>query len=649
MASAEETKAKELRLKEDELKRKILFVPCKTKKALHKWIRLFLELDLPDCIVDSESNSSPMDMVWETYSNALNNKGEEFARVMYYASRDSFKTLGAAILEVLAVVHLGRDVAHMAAIEAQSRKSQQYVKKFFSKPILRDFVSGDNLEIMWVARYQNKFTGDNIPENLYKGLPQEERDGYHEIKHYIHIVICTMAGANSEHVPFFVVDEVDVVRDPRAYEEAKMIPAPRDGIDPITVLTSTRKSGTGLVQKEIEKEFDPETGARNLHIRHWNLIDVTRRCLPERHLPMLPKIPIYVNDNELRAISQERFDGMSPNEQTKYRKEEGYAGCLKNCRIFAACHGNLATKQLSESKLLKSIEHTTKQLSIVSAPTAIAQLLCKKPSTEGRVYPNFEREQHMITAAQMAEKILGFPVPPTLTKRELIEIMKARDMMCYAGMDFGYEHNFAVVTMFVDGYRAYVVDVISEPHLLVDAQINTCKARIKAWEPVIFADPENPQAVATFRKNGFRMRQWQKGPGSVVGGINIVHMKLRPPMTTEPLLFFLAGDPGVELLARRMSKYAWKEDAAGRQTDKPSDVEDDECDALRYAIMNVFSPEKGHVMAVEDGKPDASADSTPPGVYTAQNWMSKVIEERGGHSEGSDGSFGTRGKFKWSI
>lgn len=631
---------------QDALKRKILFVPCKSKQALHKWIRLFLGLDIPDCIVDPDSNSSPMDMIWEVYSKAFSNDDPDFVRVMYYASRDSFKTLGAAILEVLAVVHLQRDVAHMAAIEAQSRKSQQYVKKFFNMPILRDFVSGDNLEIMWVARYQHRVTGDNIPEAKFKSLSIEERDEYNEIKHYIHIVICTMAGANSEHVPFFVVDEVDVVRDPKAYGEAQMIPAPINGLMPITLLTSTRKTTTGLVQKEIDNEFDDD-GNRKLLIRHWNLIDVTKRCEPERHLPAEPKIPIYVNDNQLRAISQEKFDALSPVEQMKFVKDEGYTGCLKNCRIFAACRGRLATKQLSNSKLLKPIEHTTKLMATVSIPTAIAQLLCKKPSTEGLVYPNFERETHMLTAAQMAEKILGYPVDPSMTKRELIETMRGRDLLCYTGMDFGFSHNFAVVTAFVDGYRAFVIDVIAEPELLPDSQVKVCTSRIKPWDPVVYADPENPQMIAYLRKAGFRMREWSKGPGSVVGGINIVHMKLRPPMSTEPLIYFLAGDPGVELLVRRLLKYHWKEDAAGRITDKPSEVDDDECDALRYLIMNVFSPERGRAQVAGDAPP--STGEAPPGVYTTQNWMARIIEESGGHSEGSSGSSGVRGRFRWSM
>lgn len=641
---ADEVKpAKRSKEEQEKLKRKLLFVTCRTKEALHKWILLFLDIDIPDCIVDPDSNSSPMDMIYECYSKAIENNDPLFSRVLYYASRDSFKTLGAAILEVLAVVHLQRDVAHMAAIEAQSRKSQQYVKKFFSKPILRDYVQGDNLEIMWVVRYVHEDTGESIPEDRYKLLPREMKDSYEEVKNFIHIVICTMAGANSEHVPFFVVDEVDVVRDPRAYEEAKMIPAPINGLMPITLLTSTRKISTGLVQKEMEDEFDSDTHRRKLWIRHWNIIDVTAACPPERHLPMLPKIPIYVNESQLRAIGQAKFDDLSPAEQAKFKKEEGYAGCLENCRLFAACHGYLATRQKSKSKLLKPIEHTTNVIVNVSANTALAQLLCKKPSSEGLVYPNFEKSTHLLTPAEMAAKILGVPCPPEMTKAELIAIMRSRDMLCYAGMDFGFVHPFAVVTFFVDGYRAFVVDVISEVNLLPDQQINTCNSRIKKWNPTIFADPENAQMVSMFRKAGYRMREWNKGPGSLVGGINVVHMRLRPPLAAEPLLYFLAGDNNIDILVKMMAKYHWKTDTAGRATDKPTDEEDDEMDALRYGIMNVFAPDIGRVQVAGDAqeeKPEA-----PAGVYTTENWMSRVIDEAGARGATDEGISVKRGRF----
>src|ERR1700761_6319685 len=99
---------------EDLLKRKILFTPLRSMEALHNWIKVFLGVDLPmDIVMDdgpNPSNCSPMLMIWRVYEACLLNKTGEMSRVMAYASRDSFKTLAASILEVLAVLHLDRDV-----------------------------------------------------------------------------------------------------------------------------------------------------------------------------------------------------------------------------------------------------------------------------------------------------------------------------------------------------------------------------------------------------------------------------------------------------------------------------------------------------------------------------------------------------------
>lgn len=625
--------------------RKALFVPCETEKSLHRWIRTYLDIDLPNCIVDPDSTCSPMGMVWEAYDRCRRNDTEEFSRVLYYASRDSFKTLGAAILELLAVVHLKRNVAHMAAIESQSEKSQQYVKGFLAKPVLRDYLVGDNKKKTWIIRYNNQETGVNLTLDEYKALPAAEKSGYIEIQNYINIVICTVGGANSEHVPFFVIDEIDVVRDPRAYEEAQMIPAPINGLMPLTVLTSTRKYSFGLVQRgEIDNEFDKD-GKRRVHIRHWNLIDVTQACPPERHLPDEPKIPIYVDDSEIRALDEEAYGALNAEDQARFVKMEGFGGCLKNCRIFAACKGHLATKQLSRSKLLKPIAHTQNQFSVVSLPTALAQLLCKKPSSEGLIYPNFERTTHVLPAHKIAELVTGVSHDENLTKVALIKILKAKGLKFYSGMDFGFTHNFAVVTIAVDGAKAYVVDVISQPGLLPDQQINTCRS-LEYMNPEIYADPENAQMVAMFKKCGYRMKYWIKG--EIVDGINVVRTRLRPPMS-EPLLFFLSGDPQIELLIRRMSQYHWKLDAAGQIGDVPDEKDDDENDALRYVVTNRFSNGMGTVKTSTATDPKTLASSSPEGVYTKDNWFQKVIQEQGASSPSTAGLNISKGNFKVSM
>jgi hypothetical protein len=577
----------------DELKKRILFTPLESKDALHDWIRLFLGLDVPDCIVDEQSTSSPMDAIWETYNRARLNDDPKYNFVLNYAARDSFKTLGASILEVLMMAHLGRSVAHMAAIEAQARKSQEYVKKFLRSSLLRDYVVGDNQRKVEICRFYDESTGISLTPREYDALMTPAEQGrYRQISNYVVIIVCTMAGANSEHVPFMVVDEVDVVANPKAYEEARAIPAPYEGKSPITLLTSTRKFSFGLVQKEIDRA--EESG---LLIKHWNIVDCTAACPPSRHLPDLPKIPIYRSDDTLRALSTAEYEDLASETQELYTRDEGYEGCLKNCKLFAVCKSRLATHQKSTSSLLKPIEHTQSLFRKFSPEMAKAQLLCWKPSSEGMIYPRFDRGVHMLTPAQIAEKITGDKYDPKMGKGQLIALLKTREVQWHAGMDWGYTHNFACVIGVRDGARMFVLDVIAQPELELGQKLELCETRLKPYNATIWPDPAYPSDIKTFKRNGYRMRDWDKYRGSVAGGIEVVRLKLWPTIG-QPELFFLAGDEGCELLVKRMQAYHFIIDAAGRITEEPDDEDDDECDALRYMVMNVFAPKgKGPIAA----------------------------------------------------
>jgi hypothetical protein len=61
---------------EDDILRRAMFIPCYNKEDLHRWIQIYLGLNLPDTIVDQESTSSPMDAIWEVYKKALDNNDE---------------------------------------------------------------------------------------------------------------------------------------------------------------------------------------------------------------------------------------------------------------------------------------------------------------------------------------------------------------------------------------------------------------------------------------------------------------------------------------------------------------------------------------------------------------------------------------------
>ncbi len=759
-------------------KRNILFVPCRDKKALHSWIKIFLGLDLPDSRVDPDSNCTPMEMAWECYDKMLKNDDPSFKRVLYYAARESGKTLVEAVIETLCLVHLERDVVHLAAIEAQSRKAQEYVRGFMSRPYLRDYLIGDNQREILVIRYHNQETGENLTQKQFADLDEASKMGFNEIKTYARIIVATLQSTNGQHAPVLCVhgdtmirtssgdvpaaalfesaaanqtiekssagqveivetpacaslmsasttlakwvsvpvvraqksyqptvdialdsganlvctrehpvfvwgkgfaqakdllpgdcvatavncdvnageriatnrtdsvhmvhteaglmvqvaaqepnyqdaflsmkeagvlfssairaisdggmawvydftlaenhnyisngilshnclDELDIIKDRAAYEEAQLIPSTgRGGKKPLTILTSTRKFSFGLVQNEIDKAAD--TG---LHIRRWNVLDVTEACTADRHKPDEPRVTLYRSSDLLKHIKPRAYEALSDDQKNKYVKDEGaFAGC-EPCRLYPMCRGRLATEQKSkvaDDSFVKDIDSAIAQFRNVSNSMAKAQLLCWKPSTDGLIYPQYDRDVHMKTAAEIAEMITGEKYSPHLTKQQLIDVMKSVDLQWQAGMDFGFTHNFSVVTGATDGYRAFIVDVIAQPELDDEQKVAICNQRVKLLNPSIWADPAYPGTIATFKKKGYRMRPWQKTPGSVVAGIEVVRGVLRPTIG-EPRVVLLKDDPGCELLGKRLSQYHWKLDTDGRIGNTPVDELDDEC------------------------------------------------------------------------
>jgi len=624
----------------EKLRRRLLFVPCETREHLRAWIKEYLGIDFPDCTVSDESNSNPLDNIWEAYDRLRRNDVIGFSRVMAYANRGGFKTLGASVLEVMVVLHLRRNVAHMAATLEQSSASQEYVKNFFNIPIIQQFVAAQAEKHVRVVRFQHKVTGYCITKTEYGTLSLADKKNYVRIENYIKIVACTMQGANSKHVEFFVVDEVDVVapQNVKAYQQAKNIPDPRDGMLPLTLMVSTRKSRTGLVQREID-----EAEHTKLQLRHWNIIDTTEACKPERHKPDLPRQTYYINDGDVKHITKEEYDILNPAEQKKYYPTEGFAGC-RGCRLFAACKGRLATHQKSTSPMLKPIEDGIAKFQGAPSPEfIITEYLCRKPDTSGLIYPRFNREKHMISTAQMAELITGDPMPQVKDKAALLALMKLKGAEFYVGMDFGFSHNFSVVTFAVYGQYAFVIDVFSQAGLELDDKIQACEYLKTVYDnPMIYPDPAYPADIKTFRRKGFKVKEWDKGKDSVKAGIEIVRTLLWSGKNAIRL-YLIKEDPGCELLASRMEKYKFTMDAAGLYTDVPDKTEDDECDAIRYGIMNVFGSkgalkvQTGAAIVVdESGKVKQVASNQQPGQQ--QDWMTQMIRQAvgGGGTDSND-------------
>jgi hypothetical protein len=621
---------------EVQLRRKAVLTPCSSKEGLRRWFRMYLGLDFPDQVIDSESTGSPMDTFWEIYDAAVRRDVNFARRILVYASRDSFKTLGAAALELLAMLHMLRSGVHLAAIEQQAGKSQEYLRAFLDNEDLNEFKVGDNKRTIAVCWFEHKQTGNILTLDEWKSLGGRKTAGqYWRHSYYIKVLVNTAQSANSDHTAWMVVDEADLIRFPKAYQESILIPSTQTDVygnkqPPVTIVTSTRKSSGGLVQAEIDRA--EKTG---MAIRHWNILDVTKRCPNERHRPDLPKLKVMRSDVDLRCVTPDEFVAMQatdPKRAQTYVEDSAYAGCVTNCPIFAACRGRLAEQQ-STAGLLKEVEDTIGKFKEVSGEMAKAQLLCWKPGNEGAIYSQFSRQKHMLSANEMWEAVTGEPAGFPVTKEALVALFRSRSCPVFTGMDFGFSHMFAVVTGYVDGRRLFVIDAFEVPGLEPNQCVEVCDRRIKAWGPVVWPDIAYPAYVKMFRSSGYQIRSTTDK--DVLGGIESVRMKLMPAGGREPEVFLLKDDDGCETLAKRVEGYKWKMDSAGRATDVPDDTDDDSCDAFRYLIHNVFRKD-GRVVVSNEAVVTAKT-IVPQTQQQAikQQMLAKIAELTGGLSTGA--------------
>jgi hypothetical protein len=609
------------------LLRKVLFIPCETKGHLHLWVKSFLGLDLPSstvCHTDLEhepSNSNPLDLLWEVYEAAR--KGDrKKTRFLYYAARGTYKSVLCSVIEALSLFHLRRNVGHMAANKTQSGIVQGYLKAYLQRPVLRDFMTSKNDSQVSVTWYETP-DGEHLTPEEYKSL---EKSGAtltcRERSYFVKVIVATIGGSNGLHAPIVVQDELDLTP-AQIISEANMIPTPdpETGAPAIVVMTSSRKFSMGPVQTAIDNAA--KTGTT---VRHWNLIDVTKPCPPERHLPHRPKLPVYYSDKQLSTIGQDDYKVLPEELRKDFRKDLAYEGCLKNCRIFAMCRGKLATEQLSDSSLLRDVQDTQDAfIGQLDVEKAQAQLLCWVPSREGMVYPRLYADTHLVSAAHMAFVITGEEYPPSFGKEDLIKLFEENGVRYFAGIDHGYSHCFAGVLGVVWKNTMFVIDAFEVPGLELDGKVRLLNQRFKRFDPAIYPDTSSPSDNKTISKHGFRVKKLEKGPGSVIGGIGIVRMKLSPVSGNRPELYFLKGDQGVEQLFGRMLKYSWVIDAeTGNPTDVPREIgddgkaADDGPDALRYMVMSVFAP-RGSAKFADDYQKSAVVGVKPP-TAKQKNW-----------------------------
>ena len=557
----------------DPLLAKVFLSKFSSQDQLKHWVHSFFKLDMPDSYVDPDSNSSPINWMWEVYETYKNNTANITPSVITVSSRVSYKTLTEAMLATILMIHFGATICHMAAIVPQATAAQKYIANF------------TRLITPYLLHHNRELKSENAKEISIKN-----EDGSLT---WMKIIVCTITGANSSHSNVLCVDEVDTIRSQegiRAYKEASFIPGVFNGQHPITIKTSTMKFPGGLFSKEMDlarKEGWP--------VFKWNIIDITEKCQPERHKPDLPKEIVYVAKSlPLQTISPETYSNLADKEKDAFERQEAMGGCAK-CPLFPVCKGRLADrKETDKGGLWKPIDFTIAQFKKTDADLAEAQLMCWKPSSQGMVYPRFlEKDDgsgNVYTVHQAYEKWTGEVAPKNYSLNNLVDLMLAKGIKFYVGGDWGHTHATAfIVNAVMPNGEWWLVDSYSIPGLEWDDILDLAKKIRDRYRPVKwFMDTAEPMFIKTFKKNRMPCAQFTK---DITGGIGSVRTQIVDASNTRRLKV-IKSDKN-EVLLKMFREHCFLLDSIGNVTDKPDDSEiADIGDSLRYAGQNLFKPKK---------------------------------------------------------
>ena len=552
-----------------ELKFKTLSSPIEVKN----WIRIFLELEIPMEITDPDSNSSPLDAIWQIYKIFKDNSGDINPGIILMSCREGLKTIGVSILELLLLMHFSLDIGHASSTEEQSQVALSYLEGFLLKVEPFMLLAG------WTKIVQNK--------RLFKfRAPGKENK-----QPYIKVVICSTKGMNSLHSNVLFLDELDLA-DPKALKEGVNITGFSKGIHGVKVYLSTRKYAFGNMSAAIENAVNT-----NFKLINWNLIDLCESCPPTRHKPEGPKQDMYVCKTlPLQKITKAEFNGLPPVEQIKFELLSNvHQGCV-TCPLLPVCKTRLANKPATATGgFYKPIVSVIQKFAENDPDTAQSQLMCWQPGSTGLVYPRFSASlsqpianRNVYTIREAYEALCG-PLSPKVVVNEatlLSEMLKA-DIVFSAGVDWGYTHPFVIcIIANIPNGDVWLMDTYSTPGLEFDDQLEVAKTyrdkyKVQRW----FVDQAMPGHIKSFRKNGMPCPKFTK---DVLGGIEAVRSKIVSANGKRQFRVIL-NDANKKAITA-IQKHRFMLDGQGNATLNPDDCSgiSDIADSIRYVGQCTF-------------------------------------------------------------
>lgn len=549
----------------EEIKKKLVLKPLSSVEELRAWMFLFFNIDFPSGVVYPTSTHGPADAMWRIYELMKTGKSQDIPQITMLSSRDSFKTLSAAALEVLCFTHFRISIAHAAAVVDQSDKAVQYANGFFRdlRPYLEyhgwQRATDNKKKIEWITD-----TGDSI---------------------YLRILVMSIRGMNSEHLPMLFIDEVDIVQDVRALREAKMVPSVFKEYFPLTVYLSTRKFAGGLMEKTLK-----ETLASGGEVLRWNILDVTERIPHNVAQVDQPKVKRYVsrilpNEN----LSPEEWTALPDEKKHNYEEFHAYAGIVKHPLLPVMRNFLVDRPQVDVGGLFKPLVAVNNNFKQVPPDMGEAQLLCNKPSSSGLVYPRFDNEKNVLSVKAAIQHLLGDDVNVD-NFEYLKDHLKSLGVTIIGGADWGYtDFTVLVIIALMPGGEAWLLDTFIMQHLELDDIVKYGKELQDGWNvDRWYVDQNYPAYLKTLkRKANMKCPSFKK---VVEDGITGLQGKIVDSANVRR--FMIIDTPNNRRVIDAFGEYKWQLDGKGEIIEGKAyhDKEGvaDLMDAIRYPAQNLF-------------------------------------------------------------
>jgi hypothetical protein len=455
--------------------RQRLLAKCETAEELHKWLQIFLGIDVPMTSICA-SHDAPMEYLWRAYR-------EPAEDLVVWASRGGGKTRLAAALTLLDLLH---------------------------KPGVQVRILGGSLD-------QSHRMWDHLKQDIDRAIPQLVDARCSDRRHIqltngsrVGVLAQSQRAVRGLRVQKLRCDEVEMF-DPRVWRAAQFVTRSETGVRGTIEAISTWHRPWGLMKDVLEKAREKKT-----RILHWCILDVLEKCPPSRSCH---GCDLW---DDCGGIAKTRCDG------------------------FFSIDDAIVIKRRSSLDSWQS------------------EMLCRRPSTEGRVFPTFDENVHVIE---------GEPITGQIS----------------LAVDFGFHAPFICLWICTgaDG-RTEVVDEYVQSGRVMHEHIREIESRAAKWGSanIIACDPAgaapNEQTaesnLTVLRRAGFHVRSRKS---SIPEGIEMIRAGLLP--AAGPTTLFVHRR--CHRLIKALLGYHYPELGNSEKPVKDGD-HDHLIDALRYHFVN---------------------------------------------------------------